>query len=141
MERQVQQSFSFLLYSALAKRWSSDLEYFTIESRFLHRLFEDYQMTFYSPAFNGQLKELERRLSELEKQGQSYAVKVAAQLARLEKINSSRQNQDRILIEKEHLEFEQQLMDFIERFRELKKELFEFVEQAESAHERFDSCK
>jgi hypothetical protein len=117
-----------LQYYVIAKRWSSDLEFFKIEAAFFHRLMDDYFIRLCDQAYFEQFKRTGRELLKLEEEGARAGILLSQQLKHVELMAEDiiPENAEELAVNQVHLEH---LMSNITRdYRDVKRSLFQLVE-------------
>jgi hypothetical protein len=117
-----------LQYYVITRRWASDLEFFKIETAFLHRLMEEYIIGLTDPAYIEKLKQAAKKLLKLERDEYRTEVLLNDQFKHV-----VRMAEDVILENSEDLTVNQVQLEYLItnlsfEFREVKKELFVLVE-------------
>lgn len=130
MESAARISARSLQYYVVGTHWASDLEFFRIETLFLHRLLDDY---FVRLLGGGHLKELSRtgnKLLTLEKNEVSVSKSLTEQLKQLELMAEDIIPEDTEELAGRQAKLENEVANITNQYREIKKELFELVENA-----------
>ena len=71
-------------FYVMCRHWQSDMEFFKIETAFLHRLLDDYFVQLLSPEFFDKLKETSQKLFGLEKDENSLRQQLASHIKQME---------------------------------------------------------
>jgi hypothetical protein len=132
MEHGIDLSGRATQYYALSRQWESDLEFFRIETAFLHRLLDDYFVRLLAPAHIEQLKEAGRNLYKLETDEGKLNKLVDDQLKKLSLISEAIIPEDQEELGLKHRQLEQSVSKLTTEYREVKKQLFELVEKVMS---------
>lgn len=114
----------------LCRHWQKDLEFFRIETAFLHRLLDDYFVQLLSPEFFDKLKQASSKLFELERDETGVSEQLAAQMKQLELAAENVIPEDAEMLADTQATIESQLLKLINEYREVKKEMFALVENA-----------
>ncbi|MBS1532252.1 MAG: hypothetical protein JSU01_18265 [Bacteroidetes bacterium] len=114
----------------LCRHWESDLEFFKIETAFLHRLLDDYFVRLLSPEFTDKLRETSKKLFELEKDENSLRQQLTAHMKQLELTAENVISEDIEKLADEQATLESLLFKLINEYRTVKKEMFALVEKA-----------
>lgn len=114
----------------LCRHWESDLEFFRIETAFLHRLLDDYFVQLLSPERIEELKKTSQKLFELEKEENSVHQQIMTHMKQIELAAESVIPEDAEKLADEQATIESLLLKFINDYREVKKDMFTLVEKA-----------
>lgn len=114
----------------LCRRWESDLEFFQIETAFLHRLLDDYFVRLLSPEFFDKLKRTSQKLFVLERDENHLSQQLATHTRQLELIAESIVHEDAEKLADAQATLELLVLKLISEYKEVKKELFGLVENA-----------
>jgi hypothetical protein len=119
-----------LQYYVIGRRWASDIEFFKIETAFLHCLLDDYFMRLCNPAYIDQLKHVGKNLLKLETEEYRADLLISEQLKNVELMTEDiiPENADELTENQVRLEY--LMSNLIREYREVKKELFALVESA-----------
>jgi hypothetical protein len=117
-----------LQYYVIAKRWASDLEFFKIETAFLHRLMEEYIIGLTDPAYIEKLKQAAKKLLKLERDEYRTEALLNDHFNHVEFMAEDviPENPEDLTVNQVQLEY--LITNLIFEFREVKKELFVLVE-------------
>lgn len=113
-----------LQYHVLSKKWESDLEFFSIETAFFHRLLDDYFTRLSVPKYSARLKAIGRRLYELEQEESELAAMLDGHLKHLQLIVENTIAREDESLADMHATLEQMFSKFFGDYRDLKKQLF-----------------
>ena len=128
METVTSMSSRSLQYYVVARRWSSDIEFFKIETAFLHRLLDNYFLRLCEREYIEQLEQTGMKLLKLEREESLADLLINEQLKYVELMAEDiiYENADELAVNQVKLEY---LMTNLTRdYREVKKELFTLVE-------------
>lgn len=114
----------------LCRHWESDLEFFRIETAFLHRLLDDYFVQLLSPEYFEDLKESTQKLFELEKEENSLRQQITTHMKQVELAAEHVAPEDAEKLADDQATIEALLLKLINDYREVKKEMFALVEKA-----------
>jgi hypothetical protein len=114
----------------LCRHWESDLEFFRIETAFLHRLLDDYFVQLLSPEYFEEFKKSTRKLFELEKEENRLRQQIMTHMKQVELAAESVIPEDAEKLADEQATIEALLLKLINDYREVKKEMFGLVEKA-----------
>ncbi|MGZ3763819.1 MAG: hypothetical protein ACXVA2_04105 [Mucilaginibacter sp.] len=116
-----------LQYYVIAGRWLSDLEFFEIETAFLHRLMDDYFIRLNDPAFIGKFKKTGSDLLKLEEDKSRAHKMLNEQLEHLQLMAEDVIPESIDALTGKQIEIEYLMTNLTREYREVKKELFELV--------------
>lgn len=118
-----------LQHYVLIRKWASDIEFFKIETAFLHRLLDEYFIRLTNGLFIQHLKNIGERLLILEKAESKADALIRRQLKEMEWMAKHliSENKDRVMDAQVELEF--QMKSITCEFREIKRNIFKLVEQ------------
>ncbi|HEY9000718.1 MAG TPA: hypothetical protein VIM89_05165 [Mucilaginibacter sp.] len=114
----------------LCRHWDSDLEFFRIETAFLHRLLGDYFVQLLSSEYVNELKRSTKKLFELEREENHLRQQVMTHMKEVELAAESIIPEDAEKLAEKQATIEVLLLKFINDYREVKKEMFALVEKA-----------
>ncbi|MBC6110938.1 hypothetical protein ACFOG5_01180 [Pedobacter fastidiosus] len=128
-------SATYRQYHARARHWASDIDFFKIETVFLHHLLDDYFIRLSDPKYLGALKSVGTKLLQLEKDKYSADLHLIEHLKDLEG-----QTEDLVFdrgefLTERHEQMEHAMIHLATTYRTLKKELFLAVEQVIKAQQ------
>lgn len=118
-----------LQYYAICKRWASDLEFFRIETGFLHRLIEDHFIGLLEENDVKQLSATGMKLYQLEKHENQLNKMLEAQLRYLELMAEDIIPDDSESLSGTQIELENLVFTVMYEYQALKKEIFGYVER------------
>lgn len=116
-----------LQYYAIARKWVSDLEFFRIETTFLHRLLEDHYLRLSAPAYIEKLGDIATQLIELDINNQRAETMVQQQLKYLELMAEDIIPESADELTGTQIQLEQLVASITAGFRATKKQLFDAV--------------
>ena len=114
----------------LCRHWESDLEFFRIETAFLHRLLDDYFVQLLSPEYFEDLKKSTQKLFVLEKEENSLRQQIMDHMKQVELAVENVAPEDAEKLADDQATIEALLLKLINDYREVKKEMFALVEKA-----------
>ena len=114
----------------LCRHWESDLEFFRIETAFLHRLLDDYFVQLLSPEYFEDLKKSTQKLFELEKEENGLRQQIMDHMKQVELAAENVAPEDPEKLADAQATIEALLLKLINDYREVKKEMFALVEKA-----------
>jgi hypothetical protein len=114
----------------LCRHWESDLEFFRIETAFLHRLLDDYFVQLLSPEYFENLKKSTQKLFELEKEENSLRQQIMDHMKQVGLAAEGVIPEDAEKLADEQATIQSLLLKLITDYREVKKEMFALVEKA-----------
>ena len=121
-------------FHVLCRHWESDLEFFRIETAFLHRLLDDHFVRLLSPEFFDKLKGTSQKLFALEKDENNLRQQLTAHVKQLELAAENVIPEDTEKLADTQATLEILLFQLVNEYREVKKEMFALVESAQ--HEK-----
>lgn len=129
MKRKSLISSSCLQHYVLIRKWGSDMEFFKIETSFLHRLLDEYFVRLTNSLFIQDLKSNGQKLLNLEKEVSKVDLLIKRQLKELEWIakNLISENKERVIDAQVELEFHMKSVAL--EFREVKTNIFKLIER------------
>lgn len=130
METSAELSARAQQYYVLSRRWESDLEFFKIETAFLHRLLDDYFVRLLNPVYFEDLKQTGARLFDLEKDESELRKQLSGHLKQLELVAENIIPEDIGNLTDAHVEIGSLVSKLVNEYREVKKQLFALVERA-----------
>lgn len=130
MESAAKISGRSLQYYVVARHWASDLEFFRIETFFLHRLLDEYFVRLLSGHDLKDISSTGNKLRALEKNEASLGESLAEQLTQLELMAEDIIPEDTEQLAGRQVDLENQVTKIMTGHRELKKELFKLIENA-----------
>jgi hypothetical protein len=128
METITAMSSRSLQYYVVAKRWASDIEFFKIETAFLHRLLDDYFIRLCEREYIEQLEQAGMKLLKLEREECMADLLITEQMKYVELMAEDiiYENADELAVNQVKLEY--LMTNLTYDYREVKKELFTLVE-------------
>lgn len=117
-----------LQYYVIAKRWLSDLEFFKIETAFLHRLLDEHFTPLSDQAYILKLRDVGKRLLNLEKEETETNLLLKEQLKRVELMAESMIPEFKEELSVTQAELENNMSKLTNEYRTVKRELFKLVE-------------
>ena len=118
-----------LQYYAICKRWASDLEFFKIETAFLHRLINDHFVRLLEEADATTLSATGVKLYELEKHENKLNKMLEAQIRYLELMAEDIIPDDSESLSGTQIQLENLVGTVMYEYQAAKKEIFGFVEK------------
>lgn len=117
-----------LQYYAITRQWASDLEFFRIETAFLHRLMDDYFIRL-NAGHPDELRQIREALSELEKDKSRADQLLHEQLRELELMAEDVIPEDTEQLVGKQINLENLIAGIVKEYRNVKRKLFSQVEQ------------
>ena len=117
-------------FYVMCRHWQSDMEFFKIETAFLHRLLDDYFVQLLSPEFFDKLKETSQKLFGLEKDENSLRQQLGSHIKQMELTAENVIPEDTEKLADTQATLESLLFKLINEYRDVKKEMFALVESA-----------
>lgn len=118
-----------LQYYAICKRWTSDLEFFRIETAFLHRLIEEHFVRLLEEADVISLSATGMKLYQLEKHENKLNKMLEAQLKCLELMAEDIIPDDSESLSGTQIQLENLMFTVMHEYQAVKKEIFGFMEK------------
>lgn len=125
MEFMLPVSSRSLQYYVIARRWLSDLEFFRLESGFLHQLLDRYITRLQELEMVGQLVDTGKKLQQLEQMVADD--KLSNQLTQLELMAEDIIPEDAEALAATQVELEHFMSDLTKQFRTVKKEIYQLI--------------
>ncbi|MFI5136458.1 MAG: hypothetical protein ACHQIM_01440 [Sphingobacteriales bacterium] len=117
-----------LQYYVTARRWSSDLEFFKIETAFLHRLMDDYFVPLCDKTYFEKFKTAGKELLKLEKESARADNLLIDQLKQVELMAEEIIPENAEDLAANQVQLESLMTRLTLDYRDVKKQLFELVE-------------
>ncbi|ASU31969.1 hypothetical protein [Mucilaginibacter xinganensis] len=117
-----------LQYYVIGRQWASDLEFFRIETAFLHRLLEDYFVGLLNEMHLQQLKHAGLNLFYLEKDETELSKMLDEQIKQLELMAEDVIPENCEELAGKQAQLENRVANLMHKYRSVKKEIFELVE-------------
>ena len=128
MESELSISARSLQFYMIGKHWASDLEFFRIETAFLHRLMSSNITRLINEAAIRDITHAGATLHDLEKEEALMNQLLDSQLTKLELIAEDVIPEDMEEIWEKHIELENRVAHLTNSYRQVKKEIFGLVE-------------
>lgn len=119
-----------LQYYVIARCWASDLEFFKIETDFLHRLLDDYRIRLTNNEHIDQLRLMSTRLVNLEQEEDQITELLTDQIKHLELMAEDIIPEDTDALVVTQVKLENLTSVLTREYREIKKELFCLLKSA-----------
>lgn len=129
METLINRPSGSLQYFAIAKRWSSDLDFHQIESVFFNHLLDDYFIRLSAPYYIEKLTEIKKGLCSVKEQGRKTEELLSQQISLLELMSDDIIPEDVQSLEVKQIRLEYWMNDLDKTFRNTKKVLFMLIEE------------
>jgi hypothetical protein len=117
-----------LQYYVIARRWASDLEFFKIETAFLHRLMDDYFIPLCDKTYFEKFKQTGKNLLRLEADSNKADILLTDQLKHVELMAEDIIPEDAEELAVNQVQLEYLMNNLTHEYRDVKKQLFELVE-------------
>ena len=117
-----------LQYYLIATRWASDLEFFKVETAFLHRLIEEYFIRLGGPKHIENFRKTGKALLKLEEDRNRADNLLTEQLKHLELMAEDVIPEDVNSLSDKQIQIEYLVTDLVNEYRSVKNELFVLVE-------------
>ncbi|MCJ8209570.1 hypothetical protein MUY27_07605 [Mucilaginibacter sp. RS28] len=117
-----------LQYYAIGRQWQSDLEFFKVETAFLHRLLDDYFIPLSNEIYLNRLKKAGENLFRLEEDESRMEILLNSQLRELELMAEDMIAEDAEQLSGTQVELEYMIAGLAKAYREVKQELFSLIE-------------
>jgi len=128
MENEIEISSRSEAYYVITRRWASDLEFFKIETNFLHRLQQDYFIRSTDEFTVEKLREISFQLVRLHDDMRSADSQLNSQLKKIEAIAENEIPENIKVLSITHLALSHLMTNLIDEYRDIKKQLFTLVE-------------
>lgn len=128
METITNMSARSLQYYVIGKHWASDLEFFRIETAFLHRLVEDYFIRLLDEIDISQLSNAGMKLYQLEKDEARVSHILYDQLTQLELMAEDKIPENTEELAGTQVRLENLVTTVMFEYQAVKKEIFELIE-------------
>ncbi|UKT64751.1 hypothetical protein [Pedobacter mucosus] len=122
-------SAAYRQYHEIARHWASDVDFFKIETVFLHHLLDDYFIRLSGPNYLEALKSVGTKLLQLEKDKYSADIHLIEHLKNLEGQTEDLVFDGGEFLAEKHEQMEHAMTHLTMTYRTLKKELFLLIEQ------------
>lgn len=113
----------------LTDKWKSDLEFYSFELSFLHKLIDKYYIWLTNDELINEVEGAASKVFAANRTRNTLSLKTLQHLRHLEEIMENEFSYDGQLFRKEHEELENKLAAFYKNFKLLKKEVFLLTEQ------------
>jgi len=120
---------SWVELHVLTDKWKSDLEFYSFELGFLHKLIDKYYIWLTNDELINEVEGAASRVFAANKSRDFLAMKTLQHLRHLEEIMENEFSFDAQQFRKEHEDLENKLVVFYKNFKLLKKEVFSLTEQ------------
>jgi len=130
METATSLSSRALQYYVMARHWASDLEFFKTETKFFHRLLDDYIVYLSSANYEEKLKIIGKKLQKLEEDEKLTNELLTKQLKHLELMAEDIIPEDAESLAAMQIKLETLTTNLMREYRNTKKQLFLLVESA-----------
>ncbi|HET6544224.1 MAG TPA: hypothetical protein VFG46_27255 [Chryseolinea sp.] len=114
---------------ALTSHWQSDIVFFGDELRFIDILIDKYFTSLVDKENIGVTKDVAAKLSEIKKTYESLSQKVAKHLRHIENLMVDPLALDASAFRNEHAMLEDELVAFVQHFRDIKHRVFELTDR------------
>ena len=128
MDKSSAMSARSLHFYVIARHWVSDLDFFKIETAFLHRLLDNHFGRLCEPDTIEKLRAVGKKLAKLEAEEQEIDKVLARQLKNIELMAEDVMPEDAEALAATQVQLEHLLTKLTRRYREVKKELFTLLE-------------
>lgn len=113
----------------LTDKWKSDLEFYSFELNFLHKLIDKYYIWLTNDELINEVESAASKVFAADKARAILAIKTLKHLRHIEEIIDNEFVYDAQEFKEEHEELENKLANFYKNFKLLKKEVFALTEQ------------
>lgn len=113
----------------LTDKWKSDLEFYSFELSFLHKLIDKYYIWLTNDELINEVEQAASRVFAADKSRNVLVIKTIKHLRHIEDIMENEFAFNTQEFKKEHEELENKLASFYKNFKLLKKEVFALTEQ------------
>lgn len=115
-------------YYVISRKWSSDLDFYKIETAFLHRLIEDHFIRLSAPDNINALKTIGKKLLRLEVEISNADKVLTDQIKQIELMTEDIVIENAEALAVTQVKLEKMISDITRQFREVKINLFQLVE-------------
>jgi hypothetical protein len=134
MEPAINLSARSLQYYIIDRHWESGLEFFRIETAFLHRLLEDHFVRLTGEKYFGNLKTTGKKLGKLEMDENRVSKLLYEQLTQLEFIAEDIIPENAEELAAKQVQLEYGVTTLTHEYREVKKEMFALIKSVMKEH-------
>jgi hypothetical protein len=118
-----------LQYYVIAKKWSSDLDFYKVEIRFLRSLLEEYFYTVANMGEEGNFKQISNELMKLEVDKNQTDGLLNDQITQLELMSEDVIYEDVTALTGKQIKLEYMVTKIFNEYKEVKKKIFQLVEK------------
>lgn len=113
----------------ITDKWKSDLDFYSFELRFLHKLIDKYYIWLTNDELLNEVEQIASRVATANKVRNVLTIKTLKHLRHIEDVFENEFVYDAQEFKNEHAELENKLVNFYKNFKLLKKEVFALTEQ------------
>ncbi|MBS1529095.1 MAG: hypothetical protein JSU01_02205 [Bacteroidetes bacterium] len=139
MEKTDRLSARTLQYYAIAKKWSSDIEFYKHETKFLRSLLDDCFFNTTSPAERVTIAGLNNEITDLDAEKNKLEKSLNEQLKELEQMAEDLIPEDANHIACKQIRLEYLVNDLFAEYKELKRDVFTLVERISGTAKPFNN--
>jgi hypothetical protein len=114
----------------LTEHWQSDVEFFKDELTFLQTLFDKYFQYLSAEENIQETKVIAAMLEGIKTEQAALSAQVSRHLIHISELIKNPFVQNEPLFRAEHIELENRFVEFVKRFKEIKRKLFQIAERA-----------
>ena len=119
-----------LQYFVIAKKWSSDLEFYNIEIKFLRSLLENNYFIIQNNGEKDTLKRINKDLTLLDEEKSQLEQALDEQIKQLELMSEDVIPEDATQVAGKQIRLEYMVTDLFSEYKDLKREIFYLVQEA-----------
>jgi len=119
-----------LQYFVIAKKWSSDLEFYNIEIKFLRSLLENNYFIIQNNGEKDTLKRINKDLTLLDEEKSQLEQALDEQIKQLELMSEDVIPEDATQVAGKQIRLEYMVSDLFSEYKDLKREIFYLVQEA-----------
>jgi len=119
-----------LQYFVIAKKWSSDLEFYKVEIKFLRLLLENNYLTLQNNGDRDTVKRINKDLMVLDEEKNQLEVLLGDQIKHLELMAEDVIPEDATTVAGNQIRLEYMVSGLFSEYKDLKREIFDLVQEA-----------
>ena len=125
-----------LQYFVIAKKWSSDLEFYNIEIKFLRSLLENNYFIIQNNGEKDTLKRINKDLTLLDEEKSQLEQALDEQIKQLELMSEDVIPEDATQVAGKQIRLEYMVSDLFSEYKDLKREIFYLVQEASAGNKQ-----
>jgi hypothetical protein len=122
----------------LTENWQSEMDFFSDEIKFLKNLISKYFIWITEDSNLSRVQDILPQINRLEQISQNLGASIKNHLSHLESLIENSFTQDEAAFRSEHIQLEEELVQFNKEFRTLKKVVFTITEQVLESEKLYD---